>query len=100
MAALVCRSCGATLAPDARFCASCGAAAEAGCASCGAPLAEGARFCSACGTPVGAAVEPVARAAVEPVRERKVATLLFADLVGFTALGEAHDPEHVGALVG
>jgi class 3 adenylate cyclase/tetratricopeptide (TPR) repeat protein len=29
-----------------------------------------------------------------------VATLLFADLVGFTSMGETHDPEVVGALVG
>ncbi len=33
-------------------------------------------------------------------RERKVATLLFADLVGSTSLGETLDPELVGALVG
>jgi class 3 adenylate cyclase/tetratricopeptide (TPR) repeat protein len=39
------------------------------------------------------------RSASAPGRERKVATLLFADLVGFTGLGESNDPEVVGALV-
>lgn len=34
------------------------------------------------------------------MRERKVATLLFADLVGFTALNEGHDPEVIEAVVG
>lgn len=33
-------------------------------------------------------------------RERKVVTLLFADLVGFTSLNEAHDPEVIEAVVG
>lgn len=34
-----------------------------------------------------------------PSRERKVATLLFADVVGFTAMNEAHDPELVSSVV-
>jgi hypothetical protein len=53
-----CSSCRAPLAPDARFCASCGtkvaapAAASAPakfCASCGTALTAGARFCAGCG---------------------------------------------------
>src|SRR5688572_28083572 len=32
-------------------------------------------------------------------RERRIATLLFADIVGFTGLNEAHDPELVQAWV-
>jgi class 3 adenylate cyclase len=55
------------------------------CRQCSAPLPDGARFCPVCATPV----EP------EPTtRERKLATVLFADLVGSTALGGALDPEH------
>ncbi len=53
------------------------------CTRCRAPLPEGARFCPAC----GAELEP--RPAAE---ERKLATVLFADLVGSTQLGE-QDPE-------
>lgn len=41
-----------------------------------------------------------ATAAPGPGRERKIATLLFADMVGFTALGERHDPELISSLVG
>ena len=33
------------------------------------------------------------------MRERKFATLLFADIVGFTSIGEAYDPELVASLV-
>ncbi len=56
----------------------------AGCRNCGAALPEGARFCPACGTPTVAA--PAAE-------ERKLVTVLFADVVGFTGLGERLDAE-------
>jgi class 3 adenylate cyclase/tetratricopeptide (TPR) repeat protein len=57
----------------------------AGCPSCGRDNPDDARFCNAC----GAALAPS-----EPAREtRKVVTVLFCDVVGSTALGEATDPE-------
>ena len=62
------------------------------CSSCGAQLPENARFCPAC----GAAVEPQPAAAGD---ERKLATVLFADLVGSTALADAEDPERIRALL-
>ncbi|HTX69859.1 MAG TPA: AAA family ATPase [Thermoleophilia bacterium] len=61
----------------------------ASCPACRAPLPEAARFCPACGTRL-AAGGPEAT-------ERKTVTTLFADLVGFTALGERHDPEDIDA---
>jgi class 3 adenylate cyclase len=60
------------------------------CASCGAPLPESARFCPACAAPV--AGEPAAE-------ERKLATVVFADLVGSTALAGEEDPERTRALL-
>jgi len=63
------------------------------CGACGAPLPEGASFCSSCGS----AVPPPPAIAAD---ERKLATLLFADLVGSTALGSGEDPERVRALIG
>ena len=56
------------------------------CRQCSAPLPESARFCPNCAAPIEG--EPTAR-------ERKLATVLFADLVGSTALGGSRDPEHV-----
>jgi class 3 adenylate cyclase len=61
----------------------------ASCARCGGALPEGARFCPACAAPVDAA--PV-------TEERKLATVLFADLVGSTALGE-QDPERTRVIL-
>jgi class 3 adenylate cyclase len=61
-----------------------------GCTSCGNPLVEGARFCPNCGAPVAAAPEE---------RERKVATMVFADLVGSTRMAGDLDPERTRALL-
>jgi class 3 adenylate cyclase len=61
------------------------------CASCGSPLPDDARFCPSCGAPVEAPEVP-------SVDERKLATVLFADLVGSTALASDEDPERVRAL--
>ena len=63
------------------------------CPSCSEENAAGARFCSSC----GAAVEAPAPRTRE---ERKVVTVLFADLVGFTARAEQLDPEDVRGLLG
>jgi class 3 adenylate cyclase len=60
------------------------------CASCGAELPGNARFCPAC----GAAVE--SRPAVA---ERKLATVLFGDLVGSTAQAAQADPERTRAVL-
>jgi len=85
----VCARCGAVLAGGARFCAACGAAVD-GCTACGAGVPVGARFCPSCG-----------RAVVEGMRleERKVVTVLFADLVGSTALADGRDPERTARIL-
>src|SRR4051812_20818161 len=62
------------------------------CPSCGQANPEGFRLCGMC----GAALVPVAP---EPREERKVVTVLFADLVGFTARAEQLDPEDVQAVL-
>src|SRR5947208_16571565 len=86
---LTCPSCGSANPEDARFCAQCGTPLAGVCASCGAVLPEGARFCSSCGAPVEAPSPS------PPGQERRVVTLLFADVSGSTALGERLDPEHL-----
>ena len=60
------------------------------CAACGQDNPEIARFCLSCGAPL---------AEREVRQERKVVTVLFADLVGFTGRAEALDPEDVGAML-
>jgi class 3 adenylate cyclase len=61
------------------------------CASCRASLPAGARFCPACAHPVA---EPTALG-----EERKLATVLFADLVDSTELADAEDPERTRAML-
>ena len=63
------------------------------CPQCGRENADDARFCSSCGSPLGAAAQAGAR------EERKVVTILFADLVGFTSQAEQLDPEDVRATL-
>jgi len=55
--------------------------------ACGAGLSPDVRFCPACGTQVPESLLPG--------EERKLVTVLFADLAGSTGLGEQLDPEHL-----
>src|SRR4051794_8944496 len=57
------------------------------CSSCGHDNPDGARFCMSC----GAALE----VAAERRDERKVVSVVFADLVGFTSRAEQLDVEEV-----
>ena len=96
------------------------------CAACGSENPAGKRFCGDCGAPLGAACpscgrrEPARQAVLRrlrhaarrgrgasplrppreaPVAERRLVTVLFADLVGFTPLSESRDPEEVRELL-
>src|SRR2546428_9077597 len=62
------------------------------CPSCGQQNSAGARFCNACAA-------PLSDEGGRPREERKIVTVLFADLVGFTARAETMDPEDVRALL-
>jgi class 3 adenylate cyclase/tetratricopeptide (TPR) repeat protein len=90
-----CRSCGADVTDDARFCHACGTSLRIACPTCGSEQRAGTAFCSACGTSLGG----VARQAAEESEERRVVTVLFADLANSTALGERLDPEDMRSLL-
>src|SRR3954463_6677906 len=61
------------------------------CPNCGHENPAGARFCNACAAPLPGSAPVLAE-------ERKVGTVLFVDLVGFTARSEQLDPEDVRAI--
>jgi predicted ATPase/class 3 adenylate cyclase len=65
----------------------------AACPSCGHENRDGAKFCEECAAPLSD------EAATAPREERKVITVLFADLVGFTSRAEQLDPEDVRAIL-
>lgn len=58
------------------------------CPACGTEAPEGARFCPSCGATL-----------TRPSDERRVVTVLFGDVVGFTSMSEARDPEQVKNLL-
>src|SRR5262245_10531655 len=90
--AMDCANCGRPNRPGARFCAGCGQPMAARCPACGTAHEPDAQFCDACGG------ELAVRAAGDVVA-RKVVTIVFADLIGSTALHERLDPESVSALM-
>src|SRR6266542_4842870 len=107
-----CANCGTENASGRRFCDECGAVLEAPCPNCGQPNRPGAKFCGDCGSALGDAstqlgADTVAvhmpagdnASRVARTSERRLVTVLFADLVGFTPFAEERDPEAVRELL-
>jgi class 3 adenylate cyclase/tetratricopeptide (TPR) repeat protein len=61
------------------------------CPNCGKPVPEAARFCPNCANPLSSTPDPN--------EERRLATVLFADLVGSTELAGSQDPERTRAVL-
>ena len=115
---VACVACGTRNPERARFCMSCGGPLAAACSECGTENPPGAKFCIECGHGLGggeaAAADAGPGAAPAAARrpdlappgaaaglpeERRKATILFADLSGYTAIAERMDPETVKAMV-
>jgi len=98
-----CSSCGTENATNAKFCTECGARLAVACPACGTANAATAKFCAECATPltsggsspVSAGAATASSATVTPVAERRLVSVLFADLVGFTPFAEERDAEDV-----
>ncbi len=73
------------------------------CSSCGGANPPGKPFCGDCGAPLDLDQDSVAAvaspAASTPVAERRLVSVLFADLVGFTAASEGRDAEETRELL-
>ncbi|MBF8291027.1 MAG: guanylate cyclase [Chloroflexi bacterium] len=110
---MICPNCATENRPEAKFCMECGTAMAAGCPNCGTTNPPGAKFCSECATPLAGAAASARSVAPSvgavpatgpgsdygrgsaPVAERRVVSVLFADLVGFTPFAEERDAEDV-----
>jgi class 3 adenylate cyclase/tetratricopeptide (TPR) repeat protein len=73
------------------------------CEACGAAVPPGMRFCVECGRPLATSPDglapPSRSSPVVPVAERRVCSILFVDLVGFTPLSESRDAEEVREIL-
>ncbi len=83
---------------DARFCQVCGTSLWTACAACGVEQSAAAAFCSSCGAALKGGVRRAG--GLSEHEERRVVTVLFADLAGSTALGERLEPEDVRTVQG
>jgi class 3 adenylate cyclase/tetratricopeptide (TPR) repeat protein len=117
----MCPTCGAATSPNQKFCAECGSRLQQACPSCTTPYEGSPKFGPECGFGLQAAAPapgvpatnasppmtaaaalqvplvmmPPEVAAASTVSERKLVSVLFADLVGFTSMSEARDAEAV-----
>jgi class 3 adenylate cyclase/tetratricopeptide (TPR) repeat protein len=90
----ICSNCGTQNDAQRKFCTECATPLVTGCPNCGTANPPEAKFCGECATPLAGAARP-AEAASAPVAERRLVTVLFADLVGFTPFAEERDAEDV-----
>jgi class 3 adenylate cyclase/tetratricopeptide (TPR) repeat protein len=103
---VICSNCGTANEQGKKFCGECGTALAVICAVCGGSNTPGNKFCGDCGSALSAAPAgllavsaPATELPNQPTAERRLVSVLFADLVGFTTLSESRDPEEVRDLL-
>lgn len=94
-----CAQCGTPADEGQRFCGRCGQPLLAVCPECGYENPGGHRFCGGCGKALAGAAPAASLPPSVPSIERRVVSVLFIDLVGFTTYSEGRDPEDVRGLI-
>ena len=111
---MICPNCSTVNPENARFCISCGQPLPRICAVCGAIKSTDARFCNQCGSPLDAPVSipqavnyterrnqnggtplvltNAATPAEETTEQRRIVTILFADLTSSTSASRRPGP--------
>ena len=109
-----CPNCGTDNDAGRKFCIECAARLIMGCPACGTINPPGAKFCGECATPLTGGGTAAGRSdrsvpnaggrttgppepdrTAGPVAERRLVSVLFVDLVGFTTFAESRDAEEV-----
>ena len=97
---MTCASCGTANEDGRKFCKECGGALAVACPSCNAPNTPDSKFCGECANPLGATSAPARPTSPStPTAERRLVSVLFADLVGFTTASEGRDAEDTRELL-
>jgi len=93
---MICLECGSNV-DSGKFCGDCGAPLPWQCGSCGSDNAPGKKFCRDCGAAATATLTITSqrREAGATRAEHRQLTIMFADMVGSTALGTRFDREDV-----
>jgi len=115
---MICPNCQTEITEGAKFCKECGQKIEAACPVCGKNIPPDSKFCLECGHDLRKSKTPPAvdyrqpqsytpkhladkilstRSALEG--ERKLVTVMFADVAGYTSLSEKLDPEEVHKIM-
>ena len=102
---MICSNCGTENVAGSKFCRECATPLASGCPNCGFVNLPSAKFCSECATPLAASARPANSASATQSRpaqpdaesqaQRRLVSILFADLVGFTPFAEERDSEDV-----
>ena len=87
---MMCPRCGRENPREARFCMACGARLSQPCGACGTENPLGAGYCLTCGASLAGA----------ETTERRIISVVFADIVGSTSLASRMDAESVRGILG
>ena len=103
---LTCPGCGTSNEEGRKFCAECGTRLAVACSVCGTVNAAGTKFCGECGSALADVAAPATlqrvpevSVAAARVAERRLVSVLFVDLVGFTTASEQRDAEDTRELL-
>ena len=102
LAPVICSNCGTPNEGGRKFCAECGHGLGVACKVCGTLNPASVKFCGECGSPMqadAATAGTAPRAATEPTAERRLVSVMFTDLVGFTTASEGRDAEETRELL-